>query len=346
MARSLRARYRGLQAGKSSSRRSPSGSLRRSASAWDCSSAYARAPRRSSRSHRSAALRVARRRLVRRSAFRNLFVAAFVLACTGCVLHIHREPATRTRLSLRTAASRGAAVRHVRAHSGRALGAVRRDTHARDRAACRSARAATTAIPTISSKASTFASKEAGRKSLVVVMPIWGTSSYPPAKISTGYARRAGNDTHVIWIYGDAPVFPWTELELRADRRRLQGARARQRRTLSLGGRRHAAARRLGGDAARDRCVAHRVRRLQHERARHGHVACERAARIGRRADDGRGAIRRHVLDVPQPCRRRARARLAHLRLDDRRVSRVLQGAVRSRRSRALRGPLRSQTRF
>ena len=57
-----------------------------------------------------------------------------------------------------------------------------------------------------------FRSKEAGRKSLVVVMPIWGTSSYPPAKISTGYARRAGNDTHVIWIYGDAPVFPWTEL--------------------------------------------------------------------------------------------------------------------------------------
>jgi hypothetical protein len=57
-----------------------------------------------------------------------------------------------------------------------------------------------------------FRSREAGRKSLVVVMPIWGTSSYPPAKISTGYARRAGHDTHVIWIYGDAPVFPWTQL--------------------------------------------------------------------------------------------------------------------------------------
>jgi hypothetical protein len=61
-------------------------------------------------------------------------------------------------------------------------------------------------------KARYFHSKQSGRKSLVVVMPIWGTSSYPPAKISTGYARRAGNDTHVIWIYGDAPVFPWTEL--------------------------------------------------------------------------------------------------------------------------------------
>jgi dienelactone hydrolase len=57
-----------------------------------------------------------------------------------------------------------------------------------------------------------FRAKGPGRKSLVVVMPIWGTSSYPPAKISTGYARRAGNDTNVIWIYGNAPVFPWDEL--------------------------------------------------------------------------------------------------------------------------------------
>jgi pimeloyl-ACP methyl ester carboxylesterase len=56
-----------------------------------------------------------------------------------------------------------------------------------------------------------FRSKQPERKSLVVVMPIWGTSSYPPAKISTGYARRTP-DANVIWIYGDAPVFPWDEL--------------------------------------------------------------------------------------------------------------------------------------
>jgi len=57
-----------------------------------------------------------------------------------------------------------------------------------------------------------FRSKGPGRKSLVVVLPIWGTSSYPPAKISYGYARHAGQDAHVIWIYGDAPLFPWGEL--------------------------------------------------------------------------------------------------------------------------------------
>jgi len=56
-----------------------------------------------------------------------------------------------------------------------------------------------------------FRSKQPGRKSLVVVMPIWGTSSYPPEKISTGYARRTG-DANVIWIYGNSPLFPWDEL--------------------------------------------------------------------------------------------------------------------------------------
>jgi hypothetical protein len=43
-------------------------------------------------------------------------------------------------------------------------------------------------------------------------MPIWGTSDYPPEKISYGYARRAGADANIIWIYGDTPLFPWTAL--------------------------------------------------------------------------------------------------------------------------------------
>jgi hypothetical protein len=57
-----------------------------------------------------------------------------------------------------------------------------------------------------------FRSHDTEPKPLVVVMPIWGTSSYPPEKISEGYARRAGEDVQVIWIYGGAPVFPWTAL--------------------------------------------------------------------------------------------------------------------------------------
>jgi len=57
-----------------------------------------------------------------------------------------------------------------------------------------------------------FRSVEPGKKPLVVVMPIWGTSDYPPRKISEGYAHKAGRDAHVIWIYGNAPIFPWGEL--------------------------------------------------------------------------------------------------------------------------------------
>ena len=57
-----------------------------------------------------------------------------------------------------------------------------------------------------------FRSREPGPKSLVIVMPIWGTSTYPPNKISRGYAKHAGRDTHVIWIYGTAPLFPWDDL--------------------------------------------------------------------------------------------------------------------------------------
>ena len=57
-----------------------------------------------------------------------------------------------------------------------------------------------------------FRSRRPGAKKLVVVMPIWGTSDYPPEKISYGYARREGTDTHVIWIYGDTPLFPWSAL--------------------------------------------------------------------------------------------------------------------------------------
>ncbi|HZL92399.1 MAG TPA: hypothetical protein VFB99_02105, partial [Vicinamibacterales bacterium] len=33
-----------------------------------------------------------------------------------------------------------------------------------------------------------YRSREPGAKKLVVVMPIWGTSDYPPEKISNGYA--------------------------------------------------------------------------------------------------------------------------------------------------------------
>jgi len=57
-----------------------------------------------------------------------------------------------------------------------------------------------------------FRSRSPGPKKLVIVLPVWGASNYPPGKISRGYARRSRGDAHVIWLLGDTPIFPWSEL--------------------------------------------------------------------------------------------------------------------------------------
>ncbi len=43
-------------------------------------------------------------------------------------------------------------------------------------------------------------------------MPIWGTSDYPPHKISTGYARTRAATRTSSGSTATAPMFPWTEL--------------------------------------------------------------------------------------------------------------------------------------
>ncbi|HEU4617296.1 MAG TPA: hypothetical protein VFV10_04610 [Gammaproteobacteria bacterium] len=51
-----------------------------------------------------------------------------------------------------------------------------------------------------------------GPKKLVIVLPIWGTSEYPPSRITRGYARHSHGEADLIWILGDTPLFPWTGL--------------------------------------------------------------------------------------------------------------------------------------
>jgi len=146
-----------------------------------------------------------------RSLGRTLAVLALALASTGCVLHVQRElepvpgfrydgPPTAVQpfeSFERTPVAISEPFDQIRTHEivHLSFGSSGRNGH-----------------PENLVEGQYFRSKQPGRKSLVVVMPIWGTSSYPPAKISTGYARHAGNDTHVIWIYGDSPVFPWSDL--------------------------------------------------------------------------------------------------------------------------------------
>jgi hypothetical protein len=133
-----------------------------------------------------------------------------LLGCSGCVLHVHRELAPPTGFSYT-----GAAVDPVFSYASPGpveLAAPNDSTHTHDIVQISFPSSGTNGHPQNLVEGQYFRSKDPGPKKLVVVMPIWGTSTYPPAKISSGYARRAGRDTQVIWIYGTAPLFPWTDL--------------------------------------------------------------------------------------------------------------------------------------
>ena len=140
----------------------------------------------------------------------KLLAACCALAGTGCALHIDRdlEPAPGFRYATPSPAAPFAAFERTPVELSAPFDETR--THEIVRLSFRSS--GRNGHPDNTVEGQLFRSKEPGAKSLVVVMPIWGTSDYPPAKISTGYARRAGHDTHVIWIYGNAPLFPWSAL--------------------------------------------------------------------------------------------------------------------------------------
>jgi pimeloyl-ACP methyl ester carboxylesterase len=132
------------------------------------------------------------------------------LACTGCALHVHRElePLPGFRYEPAPAAVPFEAFERTEVNLSEPFDETR--SHEIVRLSFRSS--GRNGHPENLVEGQYFRSKAPGRKSLVVVMPIWGTSDYPPHKISTGYARRSNRDANVIWIYGTAPMFPWTEL--------------------------------------------------------------------------------------------------------------------------------------
>jgi dienelactone hydrolase len=147
---------------------------------------------------------------VRRRAWPKLIANALALACTGCALHIHRNPEPMP--GFRYEPQPAAAPFESFEHTGIQLSEPFDETRTHELVRISFPSSGRNGHPENLVEGQYFRSKEPGRKSLVVVMPIWGTSDYPPAKISAGYARRAGNDTQVIWIHGTAPLFPWTEL--------------------------------------------------------------------------------------------------------------------------------------
>lgn len=51
-----------------------------------------------------------------------------------------------------------------------------------------------------------------GRQRVVIVLPIWGSHTYPPSKITRGYAKYSDSEAHIIWILGQDALFDWETL--------------------------------------------------------------------------------------------------------------------------------------
>jgi hypothetical protein len=150
------------------------------------------------------------KRTLRSRSLVNGLTALLALACSGCVLHVHREVSPPTGFAY--AAAPGDPVFAYDPAGPVTLSEPHDSTRAHDIVQISFPSGGRNGHPQNLVQGQYFRSKGDGPKRLVVVMPIWGTSTYPPAKISSGYARRAGRDTHVIWIYGTAPLFPWGDL--------------------------------------------------------------------------------------------------------------------------------------
>lgn len=138
-------------------------------------------------------------------------LASLAFALGGCALHIHRDPDPQPGFTYE-APERPAAPFAAFQRGSFELEPPFDRTRTHDLLEFSFASSGRNGHPDNIVEGRYFRSREPGRKPLVVVLPIWGTSDYPPQKVSTGYARRAGFDAHVMWIYGSAPLFPWAEL--------------------------------------------------------------------------------------------------------------------------------------
>jgi pimeloyl-ACP methyl ester carboxylesterase len=146
----------------------------------------------------------------RRSLTAPLF-AAVALSSSGCALHIHRDPEPPP--GFRYEAGQDAATPFATFERGPvAISEPFDRSRTHDFLELSFPSSGRNGHPENLVEGRYFRAREAGPKPLVVVLPIWGTSDYPPQKISTGYARRAGHDAHIVWLYGNAPLFPWGAL--------------------------------------------------------------------------------------------------------------------------------------
>jgi dienelactone hydrolase len=148
---------------------------------------------------------------LRTSTFSTLAAALLTLACSGCVLHSHRDGPPPPGFSY-TPTTAAAPPFQLREENPVTLGTPTKTTRHHDILTLSFRSSGHNGHPENLVEGQYFRAREPGRKPLVIVMPIWGTSTYPSRKISEGYARRSGDGVNVLWVYGTAPVFPWEEL--------------------------------------------------------------------------------------------------------------------------------------
>ncbi len=69
-----------------------------------------------------------------------------------------------------------------------------------------------------------YQSKQPGRKGLVIVLPIWGSSTYPPEKITRSLIRKSKGSLNVMWVEGPHYLFDWERLKQAADQQQFAEA--------------------------------------------------------------------------------------------------------------------------
>ncbi len=58
-----------------------------------------------------------------------------------------------------------------------------------------------------------YQSKQPGVKGLIIVLPIWGSSIYPPKKITNSTLKKSKGRLNVLWVEGPQQLFDWEELK-------------------------------------------------------------------------------------------------------------------------------------
>lgn len=80
--------------------------------------------------------------------------------------------------------------------------------------------------PGLTVKANYYRALGEGKHPLVIVLPLWGTYTYPPQKIADGIRGRARLDAHVLRVLGENYLFDWDLVAASPDRATLHARAA------------------------------------------------------------------------------------------------------------------------